>query len=59
MNNISVCYNLKSGAEEARLSCHFISDIFHLSREVLSEAEVRGLEKDLDFAPVQKQNQLI
>ena len=38
-----------------RLRGHFCSDtIFNLSYRVLSDAEIKVLEKGLDFAPIQK-----
>ena len=38
-----------------RLRGHFCSDtIFNLSQKVLSDAEIKVLEKGLDFAPIQR-----
>ena len=38
-----------------RLKGHFCSDtIFNLSHKVLSDAEIKVLEKGLDFAPIQR-----
>ena len=44
-----------SGTSDERLQGHFCSDtVFNLSNRVLSENEIKGLEKCLDFAPIQR-----
>ena len=41
--------------EECRLSGNFLSDtVFNLSRKVLTDTEIKVLEKGLDFAPIQR-----
>ena len=40
--------------EQCRLAGNFVSDtVFNLSNKVLSDTEIRVLEKGLDFAPIQ------
>ena len=40
---------------ECRISGYFCSDtVFNLSQRVLTETEIKVLEKDLDYAPIQK-----
>ena len=42
-------------SEESRIKGYFCSDtVFNLSRRVLSEDEIKVLEKGLDFAPIQR-----
>ena len=42
-------------ANENRLTGYFCSDtIFNLSNRVLSDSEIKVLEKGLDFAPIQR-----
>ena len=52
-------FRLKIG-QYTRISGYFCSDIvFNLSRRMLSEDEIKVLEKGLDFAPIQnKVNEL-
>ena len=41
--------------EEFRLSGSFVLDtVFNLSRKVLTDTEIKVLEKGLDFAPIQR-----
>ena len=41
-------------SDDTRISCYFCSDtVFKLSQRVLSEDEIKVLEKGLDFAPIQ------
>ena len=43
-----------NATEETRLSGYFCSDtIFNLSRKVLTDSEIKVLEKGLDYAPIQ------
>ena len=42
-------------SDESRLSGYFCSDtVFNLSKRVLSETEIKILEKGLDYAPIQR-----
>ena len=44
-----------NSSDESRLSGYFCSDtVFNLSKRVLSETEIRILEKGLDYAPIQR-----
>ena len=44
-----------NSSDESRLSGYFCSDtVFNLSKRVLSETEIRILEKGLDYAPMQR-----
>ena len=54
-NNSLISGNITAtSTEQSRLTGHFVSNtIFNLSRKVLSEAEIKVLEKGLDFAPIQ------
>ena len=40
--------------DEARLSGIFVLRLFNLSYKILTETEIKVLEKGLDFAPVQR-----
>ena len=43
-----------SAISKTRLPCYFCSDtVFNLSRRVLTEIEIKILEKVLDYAPIQ------
>ena len=43
-----------NATEETRLSGYFCSDtIFNLSQKVLTDSEIKVLEKGLDYAPIQ------
>ena len=47
--------NITENTSSNRLKGHFCSDtIFNLSHRVLSDAEIKILEKGLDFAPIQR-----
>ena len=47
--------NITENTSSNRLKGHFYSDtIFNLSHRVLSDAEIKILEKGLDFAPIQR-----
>ena len=55
MNNSLNSRNQVSEANEGRLSGYFCSEtVFNLSRKILTDTEIKILEKGLDFAPVQK-----
>ena len=44
-----------NSSDESRLSGYFCSDtVFNLSKRVLSETEIKILEKGLDYAPIQR-----
>ena len=44
-----------TGTRDEQLQGHFCSDtVFNLSKRVLSEHEIKVLEKGLDFAPIQR-----
>ena len=54
-NNSLISGNITvTSTEQSRLTGHFVSNtIFNLSRKVISEAEIKVLQKGLDFAPIQ------
>ena len=55
MNDSLNSKNQVSEANEGRLSGYFCSEtVFNLSRKILTDTEIKILEKGLDFAPVQK-----
>ena len=52
--NTSFAYPRYGVTSEGRLEGYFCSDtVFNLSRKVLTDTEIRILEKGLDFAPIQ------
>ena len=54
VNNLFCENNVSPDTEQSRLSGYFASNtVFNLSRKVISEVEIKVLEKGLDFAPIQ------
>ena len=52
--NTSFAYPRYCATSEGRLEGYFCSNtVFNLSRKVLTDTEIRILEKGLDFAPIQ------
>ena len=52
--NTSFAYPKYGVTSEGRLEGYFCSDtVFNLSRKVLTDTEIRILEKGLDFVPIQ------
>ena len=52
---LTILFKLSIITDESRLSGYFCSEtIFNLSNRVLSDAEIRVLEKGLDYAPIQR-----
>ena len=53
--NDSIQIKTSITTDESRLSGYFCSEtVFNLSNRVLSDAEIRVLEKGLDYAPIQR-----
>ena len=54
LQNKKLVNNNPNCSDDTRISGYFCSDtVFNLSRRVLSEDEIKVLEKGLDFAPIQ------